>query len=95
LPIARAAGIHRNFQVPEQAWGILDLIDDDWRWITVKEITRLFFCLLSFGGKIERHESIIREEAQKGRSLARLSGSSQYDHGPRLGGAFQARLDSA
>ena len=60
-----------------------------------EKAVRFLFSLLGFGGKIERHKAVIREEMQEGRSLAGLSGSSQDDHGPGLRRALQVALNIA
>src|ERR1700737_4886205 len=67
--------------MPKQARGILNLVDDDGRRITLKETLRLLLGLLGFGGKIERHECVIWKQVPEGRGLAGLPGSGQHDHG--------------
>jgi hypothetical protein len=47
------------------------------------------------GRQIEGHERMIRKQAAEGGGFARLSGSGQHDHWPRLRRAFQAGFNIA
>jgi len=81
--------------VPKKARGVLHLVNDNGRRMALKETFWLLFGLFGFGGEIERHKRVTREEVEEGGGLACLSGSGQNDRWPRLCGAFQPGLNIA
>ena len=95
LSISRAVGIDRCLEMSKKAWGILHLVDDDGRRMTLKEARRLLFDLLRFGWEVKGHERVIRKLVPESGSLAGLPGAGEDNDGPRLRKAFQASLNIA
>jgi hypothetical protein len=63
--------------------------------MALKKASWFLFRLLGFGGKIEGHKGMVREQTQEGGGFAGLSGSSEHDDWPRPRGALQPGFDSA
>ena len=79
LSFACTVGILGHLEVPEQAGRILDLINENGRRMTLEKSVRFLFSLLSLGGEVEVYKRMYREQAQKSRGFAGLSGSGQHD----------------
>src|ERR1700728_2441675 len=95
LSVARTVCIYGDLEVPEQPRRVLNLINEHGRRMTLEKSARFLFSLFSFSGEIEGDKGMFREQAQTGGSFASLSGSGQYNNGPRLRGALQAGFDAA
>ena len=94
-PVACAVGIYGHLEVPEQSGRILDLINNDWRRMTLKESGRFLFSLLGLDGEVKGDKGMFREQAQESGGFSGLSGAGQHDHRPGLRGALQPGFDSA
>ena len=73
LAVSIAMGVDQDLDVPQNARCILHLVDDDRGRVSSEKRLGLLLGLLGLGGKVERHESVFREQvAQASRSY--LSG---------------------
>ncbi len=58
--------------MPKEARCVLNFINDDGRWIALKEALRLLLGLPGFGGEIKQYERIIRKQMSESGGLACL-----------------------
>ena len=87
--------IDRALQVPQEPWGILDLVDHQRRRMAFEKPRRLAFGLLRLAGQIQAHVGILRKQPAHQRGLPCLPRPGEHHDRTRPHTLLKNRLDQA